>query len=171
MTAIPSRLAPAAAPSRRRVPAISPNSRRSGATSSIWKGTSVRISLRMPNASELTPWVRVESNRLTGVNDFAPPLPLIADCLKAGKVIPFLGAGASFSGGPNGLPTAAALAADLASKTRFPPQEPEALATVAQWCQVVGGRQLLEDELHEVFAAAYAPARLHRHLAALDVPL
>jgi NAD-dependent SIR2 family protein deacetylase len=103
------------------------------------------------------------------VTDLGAPLPLSKSCLHAGKVIPFLGAGASF--GPGGLPTARDLASALATKTRFPPEEPVALSTVAQWFEVVGGRQSLEDELHEVFAAAYAPARLHRYLAAVQAPL
>jgi hypothetical protein len=105
------------------------------------------------------------------VGDLGVPFPLIKECLHSGKVIPFLGSGASWSPGPEGLPTASVLATRLASKTRFPPDEPETLSTVAQWFQVVGGRVRLEDELHRVFAAPYVPARLHHYLAEVKAPL
>jgi hypothetical protein len=105
------------------------------------------------------------------LGDLGVPLPLIRECLLAGKVIPFLGSGASLSVAPSPLPTASELASRLAAKTRFPADEAVILSTVAQWYQLVGGRQTLNDELHDVFAAAYTPAALHHYLAAVPSPL
>jgi SIR2-like domain len=102
------------------------------------------------------------------VGDLRAPLLLIKESLHAGKVIPFLGSGASRV---VGLPTAAELASRLATKTSFPAGEPVALSTVAQWYQVVGGRPTLDKELHRVFSAAYAYAALHEYLAEVPAPL
>jgi hypothetical protein len=64
------------------------------------------------------------------MNQLAPPYPLIRDGLFRGRVIPFLGSGASLGGRPFDiawvkdqamyLPTAAELAGHLAQMTEFP---------------------------------------------------
>ncbi|HJS19963.1 MAG TPA: SIR2 family protein [Anaerolineales bacterium] len=110
-----------------------------------------------------------------------PPYGLIQERLFEGRVIPFLGAGASLGGRSSGtawakdlatyLPTAGELTSYLARKTEFPSDEPLDLAKVAQYYDVVGGRELLDQELHEIFNRDYSPSTLHTFLAEVPVPL
>ena len=111
-----------------------------------------------------------------------PPYPLIRDYLHQGKVIPFLGSGASL-GKRNPkkapwahtqaehLPIATELAAFLAQKTKFPHDEPHDLAKVAQYYSIVGGRGRLHEELHQIFDRNYPLTSLHTYLANVSAPL
>ena len=110
-----------------------------------------------------------------------PPYPLIRDGLDQGRVIPFLGSGASL--GPREpdavwdmdraayLPKANELARYLAQKTEFPKDEPPDLATVAQYYSVVGGRDPLYEKLHKIFNRDYPLTSLHTFLADVSQPL
>jgi hypothetical protein len=115
------------------------------------------------------------------VNELDPPYPLIRTRLEQGRVIPFLGAGASFArrakdaawekGSPDCLPSSHDLAKHLAAATRFPEEAALDLTTVAQYFDVVGGRQALEEELHEIFDCDYPLTPLHTYLAEIETPL
>jgi hypothetical protein len=100
----------------------------------------------------------------------ADPIPYeyIWSKLKKGKVIPFLGAGASLSARapdakawkPGALfaPSAAELAGYLDGRTAYPSGEPAELARVAQYFDGVNGRGGLDDDLHEVFCPSCGSA-------------
>lgn len=106
-----------------------------------------------------------------------PPYALIRKNLSRGKVIPFLGAGASLDARPPGrpwtpppdchfLPSGRELASYLEELSGFPSSEAALdLARVAQYHEGVAGRGSLEVELHEVFASQFRPGPLHYHLA------
>ena len=111
-----------------------------------------------------------------------PPYGVIANRLIKGKVIPFLGAGASMVSRPSGsqwsegegfLPNGRELSHLLADETSFPcadPEEMDDLAKVASYYAVVNGRPLLRDRLHELLDHDYAGGSLHSYLAARDYP-
>ena len=104
-----------------------------------------------------------------------PPYALIRDGLRDAKVIPFLGAGASFvrrsgaaawsSPADDFLPMAGELAEYLNGRSGFPSTEAAELARVAQYFDGVAGRGSLDDHLHQIFARRYEPGPLHRYLA------
>jgi len=106
-----------------------------------------------------------------------PPYAFIRSQLTRGKVIPFLGAGASLANRPGGsawkpgagfLPSGSELAKYLDDRSGYPSGEAAELARVAQYFDGITGRGGLDSELHDVFAAAGAPGTLHRFLA--DLP-
>jgi hypothetical protein len=107
-----------------------------------------------------------------------PPFGLIRDGLKKGRVIPFIGSGASLVGRPPGkewncpecnfLPKASELADYLDRRSGFPSIETPELSRVAQYFDGVAGRGGLDDELHDVFAKGYQPSPLHYYLADFD---
>jgi hypothetical protein len=111
----------------------------------------------------------------------SPPFTLIRQKLEAGRVIPFLGSGASLGGRQpeqkwergvsTWLPTARDLAVYLAETTEFPEDEPLDLATVAQYYNVVGGRAALNEELRAIFDCDYPLTELHKFLADVPTPL
>src|SRR5436309_2347619 len=111
----------------------------------------------------------------------SPPYSLIRTKLWEGRVIPFLGAGASLGGRAAGitwergkaacLPNGGELATYLARRTEFPPDELLDLAKVAQYYNVVGGREALDDELHDIFNCDYPLTPLHNFLAEVPKPL
>ena len=110
------------------------------------------------------------------MGDLELPLGLIADRLRKGRVIPFLGAGASrgclpLEPGAAAVPSGHDLALQLARKVQFPDDAPINLATVAQYFEVMSGRGGLNEELHDAFAHRFTPAPLHEYLAALPQPL
>jgi hypothetical protein len=96
--------------------------------------------------------------------------------LAEGKVIPFLGAGASLVDRPPDvdwqkggyLPSGAELADYFAESYRFPEQGPLDLVRVSQYVELAAGDATLFEELHSIFASRYEPNRLHRLLA--DLP-
>jgi hypothetical protein len=112
--------------------------------------------------------------------DERPPYRMIRDALESGRVIPFLGAGASLVGRPakaewkaacGFLPRGAELAKELGRAAQFP-GEPTDLLAVAQYCDEAAGRDLLKQQLHAIFASAEYPlGSLHRYLASIDAPL
>jgi len=113
--------------------------------------------------------------------ELVPPYPFIRAKLEEGRVIPFLGSGASLGGrGPDAvwskrqpiyLPTATELANHLAQMTQFPPDESPELTKVAQYFDVVIGRDPLNSELHTIFAHDYPMTVLHEYLASISAPL
>jgi hypothetical protein len=113
--------------------------------------------------------------------ELEPPYPTILNRLRQGHVIPFLGSGASLGGRAPGaqwregitgfLPTASELASYLARMTQFPPGEAIELATVAQYYDVVNGRDVLDEVLREIFNNSYSLTSLHAFLARIPVPL
>ncbi len=109
-----------------------------------------------------------------------PPYTYIHSRLKRGKVIPFLGAGASLVGrtGANKwkspeddfLPKAGELSDYLGQLTEFPSPELE-LTRVAQYFAGLNGPAGLGDELHDIFAKEYGCGDLHELLAEYPCPL
>lgn len=63
------------------------------------------------------------------------------------------------------LPSAQDLAEHLARQATYPADEPEQLATVAQYFDVAVGTDGLRRELHEIFDHDYEVPHLHRFLA------
>jgi hypothetical protein len=110
----------------------------------------------------------------------SPPYPAIWKLLRAGRVIPFLGAGASLVGRPVGgiwnpnqpefLPLAKELADHIASFCNYQTHDPrdrENLAMVASYCAVMLGRDDLRELLHSVLQGGYQPSNLHHLLASI----
>jgi hypothetical protein len=100
--------------------------------------------------------------------------------MRAGKVVPFLGAGASFVGRPPGavwaadqtafLPSGRELSNLLAGETMFPAEsqiDRDDLAKVSSYYADVNGRRVLRERLREVLANDYPSGELHHFLAAL----
>jgi hypothetical protein len=110
-----------------------------------------------------------------------PPYGVIWNRMRTGKVVPFLGAGASLVGRLPGtkwdaslrelLPTGRELSNLLAAETSFPqerPGDPDNLARVASYYVDVNGRKVLREYLREVLNRDFPLGELHRFLA--DVP-
>ena len=100
---------------------------------------------------------------------------IVCKRLEEGKVISFLGAGASLVDRPESagwqsghLPTGSELAAHLAESYSFPEEGPLDLLRVSQWVELAAGDATLFEELRSVFAGSYEPNKLHRLFA--DVP-
>jgi hypothetical protein len=100
--------------------------------------------------------------------------------MRAGKVVPFLGAGASFVGRPPGavwaadqtafLPSGRELSNLLAGETMVPAEsqiDRDDLAKVSSYYADVNGRRVLRERLREVLANDYPSGELHHFLAAL----
>ncbi len=113
-----------------------------------------------------------------------PPYGVIWNRIKSGKVIPFLGAGASLVGRlpnvkwdpeqPQFLPSGFDLSHWLAAESSFPSQDPrdiEDLAKVASYYAIVSGRQILHERLHEVLNHRFDFGPLHAYLASVPAPL
>jgi hypothetical protein len=114
-----------------------------------------------------------------------PELPygIIANRIRDGQVVPFLGAGASFVGrdagaawdadAPAFLPSGVELAHLLAGEAAFPsadPRDRDDLAKVSSYYVDQGGRRALRERLRKLFAGEYAPGPLHALLASVSVP-
>jgi hypothetical protein len=113
-----------------------------------------------------------------------PPYGIIRNRLKAGKVVPFLGAGASFVGrapdarwdatAPTFLPSGLELAHFLADEAKFPSTaayDRDDLVKVASYYAVMAGRRPLRERLREVLNHPYQSGALHTFLAAVPAPL
>jgi SIR2-like domain len=113
-----------------------------------------------------------------------PPYGIIWNRLKAGRVVPFLGAGASFVGRAAGvewtakdgsfLPSGLELAHFLAEEAGFPAREPQErgdLAKVTSYYVDVSSRSVLRERLREVLHPPYHGGPLHEFLAAIQIPL
>jgi len=109
-----------------------------------------------------------------------PPYGVIWNRLKAGKVVPFLGAGASMAGRPSDtawnpdspafLPSGRELSNFLAAETMFPSEHPgdrDDLAKVSSYYADISGRRTLRERLREILNHAYQPGELHKFLASV----
>jgi SIR2-like domain len=110
-----------------------------------------------------------------------PPYDTIRAALEAGRVIPFVGAGASLVGRPEGAswtedaafpPRAAELSRLLAQEAQFQdvsddPRDREDLLKAAAYFEQQSGREELRFRLHQVLSRSHPPGRLHQFLAAL----
>lgn len=107
-----------------------------------------------------------------------PPYGEIADLLKKGQVVPFLGAGVNFGARPPGtawdeknqtfLPSGAELSRFLAQKTNFPSQDPHDLsdlAKVSSYFVETNARRRLRERLHDVFNRDCSICDIHTFLA------
>ena len=120
-------------------------------------------------------------------NGLPPPYPEIYAELMAGKVIPFLGAGAPLyarnpkqtgwykkqQGGEvvSSLPTGGELADYLALRTNLPDSEKGELTKMAQYFEAVRGPGPLRERLREIFSHEQPPTPLHEFLADVPAPL
>jgi hypothetical protein len=113
-----------------------------------------------------------------------PPYGIIWNGLKHCKVVPFLGAGASFVGrqdsakwlkpGDEFLPSGQELAGFLASEAEFPsniPNDREDLSKVSSYYADIAGRAALRERLHEVFNRGYRYGKLHQFFAEIPCPM
>ena len=113
-----------------------------------------------------------------------PPYGVIWNKLKAGQVVPFLGAGASLVGraqniqwdpdNPGFLPSGKELSRLLAHESSFPSQEDrdlDNLAKVASYYAIVTGRKTLRERLHDVLSHEFTFGPLHEFLASIPSPL
>jgi hypothetical protein len=113
------------------------------------------------------------------------PYRIIADKLKQGNVIPFLGAGASLTGRPPNakwdgtsstfLPSGNELAHQLADDASLPSTDPidrDDLSKVSSYyAEVAANRADLRESLHHALDHDYQIGAIHRFLAEVDVPL
>jgi hypothetical protein len=93
----------------------------------------------------------------------------------AGRVIPFLGAGANLCSRAGGvvwsadrsdcLPSGSELSSHLAASFNCPPAEATDLSHVSEYVALTSGSGALYRELHTVFNRDYPPTPLHRFLA------
>jgi hypothetical protein len=112
-----------------------------------------------------------------------PPFGDIWDGLKAGNVIPFLGAGASLAGRTGSEPWTDAstfppssreLAHLLAERSSFPSQDQidrDDLAKVSSYTADISGRGRLRERLRTVLNRRYQQSSLHTFLAAIPAHL
>lgn len=113
-----------------------------------------------------------------------PPYGIIANLLRSGKVVPFLGAGASFVGRqpdvewdprqPQFLPSGIELSHLLAEESSFPSQDPrdiDDLAKVSSYYAIISGRRRLHERLHDVLNHEFNFGPLHAYLASVPSPL
>jgi SIR2-like domain len=113
--------------------------------------------------------------QLNAVTSLQGHWQIVARRLREGKVIPFLGAGASLCERPAGcdwradgfLPSGSELAFFLAEAYAFPEPGPLDLARVSQYVELAAGDATLFEELHSIFAGRYQPNKMHRLLAEL----
>jgi SIR2-like domain len=112
----------------------------------------------------------------------APPFGDIWDGLKAGNVIPFLGAGASLAGRTSGTwtdtspfpPSSRELAHLLAERSSFPSQDQidlDDLAKVSSYTADISGRGRLRERLRTVLNRRYQRSSLHTFLASIPAHL
>ena len=114
----------------------------------------------------------------------APPYGVIWKFLKSGKVIPFLGAGASFVGRPRDsnwnaakpefLPSGLELAHFLAGQANFPAadeRDRDDLAKVSSYYADIAGRGILRETLRDVFSHEFHCGSVHEFLASVPAHL
>ncbi|HWS54243.1 MAG TPA: SIR2 family protein [Pyrinomonadaceae bacterium] len=108
-----------------------------------------------------------------------PPYLEIADLLRDGKVIPFLGAGVNFGTrqppdalwderSSHFLPSGPELSRYLARRISFPSDQPhdlDDLAKVAAYFVETSARVRLRERLQDIFVREYTPSSVHLHLA------
>jgi hypothetical protein len=110
-----------------------------------------------------------------------PPYGVIADLLKKGDVVPFLGAGVNFgmrpepkskweSKGSNFLPSGVELSNFLAGESGFPAEDEDEmadLAKVSSYFVETAARSVLCEYLHDIFDRDFEPTSIHNYLAEL----
>ncbi len=119
-----------------------------------------------------------------GNANVAPPYGVIWKHLKSGKVIPFLGAGASFVGRqpdsdwnaakPEFLPSGLELAHFLAGQANFPAadeRDRDDLAKVSSYYADIAGRRILRETLRDVFSHQFRSGSVHEFLASVPAHL
>lgn len=108
-----------------------------------------------------------------------PPYGEIADLLKKGEVVPFLGAGVNFGARPapnakwnekdsNFLPSGVELSRFLADMSNFPAENEDEisdLAKVSSYFVETSARRRLRERLHDIFNRDFEPASIHHYLA------
>jgi len=106
-----------------------------------------------------------------------PNYRLMDKLMRKGKIIPFLGAGASFGSRLSlkkpwrvgakrvALPSGSELAVYLAKEAKFPEKNAWDLAKISQFYDTTIGRADLVDELNEIFAFDQKPAAIHKYMA------
>lgn len=113
-----------------------------------------------------------------------PPYGLIADLLRKGQVVPFLGAGVNFGNRPKDapwdentreyLPSGPELSRLFAGKCSFPSTDPHDradLAKVTSYFVEASARRRLRENLTELFDHDYEPCDIHSYLAEVPTPL
>src|SRR5436305_5306804 len=114
-----------------------------------------------------------------------PPHQLIWRQLRAGKLIPFLGAGAwlcsrpvmeggkdvRWTEGDGFLPSGPELADWLAKQCSFPELSDADFSKIASYYEIRARRKLLVQELRGIFGREYRHGSIHDFLAAAPVPL
>jgi hypothetical protein len=97
----------------------------------------------------------------------------IGDCLRAGRAIPYLGAGVLALAGENcPLPaTLEALAARLTAKASVPHKIRKNPTAAAQFIENFKHRKTVKAAMSEAFAPPVQPTALHRLLATLPLPM
>jgi hypothetical protein len=116
-----------------------------------------------------------------------PPYGEIADLLKKGEVVPFLGAGVNFGSRPapdakwdekesTFLPSGVELSRFLADMSNFPAENEDEitdLAKVSSYFVETSARRRLRERLHTIFDRDFEPASIHSYLADIgrSVPL
>ena len=112
-----------------------------------------------------------------------PPYGVIWNRWQSGRVVPFLGAGASFVGRPAGaawdartpafLPSGVDLARLLADESEFPSSDDHDrtdLAKVSSYYMDIAGRTVLKERLRSVLNQPYPSGPLHQLLAEIASP-
>lgn len=108
-----------------------------------------------------------------------PPYGEIADLLKKGEVVPFLGAGVNFGArqppdakwnakDSNFLPSGVELSRFLADMSNFPADNEDEisdLAKVSSYFVETSARRRLREHLHSIFNRDFEPAGIHNYLA------
>jgi hypothetical protein len=108
-----------------------------------------------------------------------PPYGEIADLLKKGEVVPFLGAGVNFGTRPapdakwnekdsNFLPSGVELSRFLADMSNFPAEDEDEitdLAKVSSYFVETSARRRLRERLHTIFDRDFEPTNIHSYLA------
>jgi hypothetical protein len=108
-----------------------------------------------------------------------PPYGEIADLLKKGEVVPFLGAGVNFGTRPapdakwnekesTFLPSGVELSRFLADMSNFPADNEDEisdLAKVSSYFVETSARRRLRERLHTIFDRDFEPASIHSYLA------
>lgn len=97
----------------------------------------------------------------------------VAEKLAAGRMVPFLGAGANlcdrgelvWERGSPFLPSGAELATYLATRGRYPEPDDHNLVRISQYLEAARGEDELYLYLREIFEPGYPPTSLHRLLA------
>jgi hypothetical protein len=92
--------------------------------------------------------------------------------LTEGRVVPFLGAGASLTG-TVAPPSATGLGKELATGSDFPisDNDPIDLARIASYYEARMGRPLLNGALRDRLKGPFEPGRIHRYLATVGARL